>query len=167
MLQINVPLRHLLNSKTPFISEQRSAINELNDWTHSFDWWGDGQVLVYFCFVWTFSFFYTDFDAGWILDVRPEEKKVAQLFVVYICCFCLPYYYTIFLFVLLIFQPCCNSFIIFLHPFDVGFCSFNGLFHFSLSWRQGFFVFTSKSFDLEKQTLSCYIFSWNSEIMLF
>ena len=152
---------HLLNWKTSFISGQRSAINEVNDWILSFDWWGDGQVLVYFCFVWTFSFFLYRFWCWMNSWCETRRKKVVQLFVVYICCFCLPYYYTIFLFVLLIFQPCCNSFIIFLHPFDVGFCSFNGLFHFSLSWRQGFFVFTSKSFDLEKQTLICYIFSWN------
>ena len=36
-LQVNVPLRHLLNSKPPFMSRQRSAFNEVNDWVHSPD----------------------------------------------------------------------------------------------------------------------------------
>ena len=31
-LQGNVPLRHLLNAKPPFMSWRRSAINDLNDW---------------------------------------------------------------------------------------------------------------------------------------
>ena len=31
-LQGNVPLRHLLNAKSPFMSWRRSAFNEVNDW---------------------------------------------------------------------------------------------------------------------------------------
>ena len=31
-LQGNVPLRHLLNAKLPFMSWWRSALNEVNDW---------------------------------------------------------------------------------------------------------------------------------------
>ena len=34
-LQENVPLRHLLKSKPPFMSWRRSAFNEVNDWDHS------------------------------------------------------------------------------------------------------------------------------------
>ena len=35
-LQGNVPLRHLLNEDTLFISWQRSAFNDVNDWTLGF-----------------------------------------------------------------------------------------------------------------------------------
>ena len=31
-IQENVPLRHLLNTKPPFMSWRRSAFNEVNDW---------------------------------------------------------------------------------------------------------------------------------------
>ena len=36
-LQENVPIRHLLNAKTQFMSWRRSAFNEENDWAPNFN----------------------------------------------------------------------------------------------------------------------------------
>ena len=33
--RLNIPLRHLINAKTQFMSWQRSAVNEVNDWAPS------------------------------------------------------------------------------------------------------------------------------------
>ena len=38
-LQGNIPLRYLLNAKSPFMSWQRSAFNEVNDWAQCYWIW--------------------------------------------------------------------------------------------------------------------------------